>query len=60
MTDMMIILALILASAFSVSEISLAASRKIRLRQMVDEGNANAEKVLALQEHPGHFSPWCR
>ncbi|WP_378124651.1 hemolysin family protein [Chromobacterium aquaticum] len=56
MTDMMIILALILASAFfSVSEISLAASRKIRLRQMVDEGNANAEKVLALQEHPGHF-----
>lgn len=22
---------------------------------MVDEGNANAEKVLALQEHPGHF-----
>ncbi|MBO0416204.1 HlyC/CorC family transporter [Chromobacterium haemolyticum] len=56
MTDMMIILALILASAFfSVSEISLAASRKIRLRQMLDEGNDNAGKVLALQEHPGHF-----
>ena len=60
MTDMMIILALILASAFSVSEISLAASRKIRLRQMVDEGNANAEKCWPCRSIPAIFSPWCR
>ncbi|KIA81190.1 hemolysin family protein [Chromobacterium amazonense] len=47
---------LIAASAFfSVSEISLAAARKIKLRQLAEEGNANAERVLELQEQPGHF-----
>ncbi|SFP48688.1 Hemolysin, contains CBS domains [Nitrosomonas cryotolerans] len=40
---------------FSMSEIALAASRKIRLRQMSDEGDARAEKVLHLQAHPGNF-----
>ena len=47
---------LVSASAFfSVSEIALAASRKMRLRLMATEGNVQAEKVLALQEHPGNF-----
>ncbi|MDF0605216.1 hemolysin family protein [Neisseriaceae bacterium TC5R-5] len=56
MTSILLILILVLVSAFfSVSEISLAAARKLRLRQMMEEGNANAAKVLALQEHPGHF-----
>lgn len=40
---------------FSMSEIALAASRKIRLRQMSDEGDARADKVLYLQAHPGNF-----
>ncbi|MCF4009312.1 hemolysin family protein [Rheinheimera sp. UJ63] len=40
---------------FSVSEISLAASRKMRLRLLATEGDVRAEKILALQEHPGNF-----
>lgn len=40
---------------FSISEISLAASRKMRLRLLATEGDARAEKVLLLQEHPGNF-----
>ena len=54
--NVMIILCLIGASCFfSMSEISLAASRKIRLRQLADEGDTRAEKVLHLQAHPGSF-----
>lgn len=37
------------------SEIAIAASRKIKLRVMVDEGNNKAQAVLALQENPGAF-----
>ncbi|WP_302789531.1 CNNM domain-containing protein, partial [Escherichia coli] len=40
---------------FSLSEISLAASRKIKLKLMADEGNINAARVLKLQETPGIF-----
>ncbi|MFC5521232.1 hemolysin family protein [Polaromonas jejuensis] len=47
---------LIVASAFfSVSEISLAASRRLRLRQMADDGDARAERVLRVQEQPGDY-----
>ena len=47
---------LIAASAFfSVSEISLAASRRLRLRQMADEGDKQAERVLRVQEQPGDY-----
>lgn len=53
---MLLIILLVASSAFfSVSEIALAASRKMRLRLMATEGNVDAEKVLALQEHPGNF-----
>jgi len=52
----MVIAALILISAlFAMSEISIAASRKIKLRVMADEGNQRAAAVLALQEQPGAF-----
>ncbi|MEG0821339.1 MAG: hemolysin family protein [Burkholderiaceae bacterium] len=55
-TQLLLILVLICASAFfSLSEISLAAARKLRLRQLVDEGSEKAQQVLDLQEHPGHF-----
>ena len=40
---------------FSVSEISLAASRRLRLRQMADDGNLHAERVLRVQEQPGDY-----
>ncbi|MDX5363376.1 MAG: hemolysin family protein [Pseudazoarcus pumilus] len=47
---------LILVSAWlSISEIARAASRKIRLRLMAQQGSAAADEVLRLQENPGHF-----
>ena len=53
---LLIMSTLILTSAFfSMSEISLAAARKLRLRQMQSEGEHRATLVLALQEHPGNF-----
>jgi CBS domain containing-hemolysin-like protein len=54
--ELFVILLLIAVSAFfSMSEISLAASRKIKLRQMAEGGHINAQHVLALQDNPGNF-----
>ena len=54
--ELLVIVLLIAASAFfSMSEISLAASRKIKLRLMAEGGHLNAQRVLALQDSPGHF-----
>ncbi|MBN8756512.1 MULTISPECIES: hemolysin family protein [Variovorax] len=54
--SLLIILLLIALSAFfSLAEITLAASRRLRLRQMADEGDPRAEKVLRVQEQPGHY-----
>ncbi|NMF89605.1 hemolysin family protein [Aromatoleum petrolei] len=54
--QLLVIAALIALSAFfSISEISLAAARKIKLRLMADSGDLAAARVLALQENPGHF-----
>ncbi|KTL60156.1 MULTISPECIES: polyamine export protein PaeA [Photorhabdus] len=44
-----------ISAFFSLSEISLAASRRIKLKLMADEGNVNAAHVLKLQETPGMF-----
>lgn len=52
---LLILLLIAISAFFSMSEISLAASRKIKLKQMADEGNLNAEKVIKLQENPGIF-----
>lgn len=52
---LLIVLLIALSAFFSLSEISLAASRKIKLKQMADEGNLNAAMVLKLQETPGIF-----
>ncbi len=52
----LIILALIaISSFFAISEISLAAARKLKLEQLVDEGETRAITVLSLQRQPGHF-----
>lgn len=52
----LIILLLIAASAFfAISEISLAAARKLKLEQMRDDGEVRAARVLDLQRQPGHF-----
>jgi len=54
--SLLIIAALIVTSGFfSLAEISLAASRRLRLRQMADDGDARAERVLQLQAQPGHY-----
>lgn len=54
--SLVLIVLLIGASAFfSVAEISLAAARRLRLRQMADEGDARAERVMRVQEQPGHY-----
>ncbi|WP_338367232.1 hemolysin family protein [uncultured Pseudoalteromonas sp.] len=56
MGDLIGISLLILISAlFAMSEIAIAASRKIKLRVMADEGSDNAAAVLKLQENPGAF-----
>jgi CBS domain containing-hemolysin-like protein len=57
LTQSLFVIALIIAASafFSVAEISLAASRRLRLRQMADEGDMRAEKVIHIQEQPGHY-----
>ncbi|MBK5073664.1 HlyC/CorC family transporter [Budviciaceae bacterium CWB-B4] len=52
---LLIILLIAISAFFSFAEISLAASRKMRLKMMVDEGNVNAARVLELQATPGVF-----
>ncbi|MBA4341807.1 MAG: hypothetical protein C0423_06610 [Methylibium sp.] len=55
-TSLLLIAVLIAAAAFfSVAEMALAASRRLRLQQMADEGEARAARVLAVQEQPGHY-----
>lgn len=52
----LIIGALIAISAFfAISEISLAAARKLKLEQLVEEGETRARAVLDLQRQPGYF-----
>lgn len=46
---------LILNSFFSISEFSIASSRKLKLENMVLEGNKNAQKVLELSSNPNKF-----
>ncbi|TPG24177.1 hemolysin family protein [Variovorax guangxiensis] len=54
--SLLLILVLITTSAFfSLAEITLAASRRLRLRQMADEGDARADRVLRVQEQPGPY-----
>jgi CBS domain containing-hemolysin-like protein len=56
MGDLLNIGILIAVSAvFAMSEISIAAARKIKLRVMADEGNDKALAVLNLQNDPGAF-----
>jgi len=55
-TSLLLIFLLIALSAFfSTAELSLAASRRLKLRQMADEGDARADQVMAVQEQPGHY-----
>jgi putative hemolysin len=54
--DVLIILLLILLnSAFAMSEMAVVSSRKARLQQRADEGKAGARAALALANEPGEF-----
>jgi len=54
--SLLFILLLVLVSAFfSLAEIALAASRRLRLRQLADEGDVRALQVLRVQEQPGYY-----
>ncbi|RYF70316.1 MAG: HlyC/CorC family transporter [Comamonadaceae bacterium] len=54
--SLLLIAALIAASAFfSLAEITLAAARRLRLRQLADDGDLRAQKVMRIQEQPGHY-----
>lgn len=56
MTILFVLLLLVLASAFfSLAEISLAASRRLRLEMLAKDGNAAAKRILHLQDQPGHY-----
>jgi CBS domain containing-hemolysin-like protein len=46
---------IVAAAFFSIAEISLAASRRLRLRQMAEDGDARAEPVIAVQQQPGDY-----
>jgi putative hemolysin len=55
-TEIIIILAIILLNtAFVLSEISVASSRKARLQQRINEGDRRANSVLQLIENPNLF-----
>lgn len=52
---LIILLLVIVSGFFSMSEISLASARKVRLQLLEEDGDPRAKKVLALQQEPGHF-----
>ena len=52
---LIITLLISISAFFSMSEIALAAARKLRLRQLAVDGNPKAQLVLDLQQHPGNF-----
>ena len=55
-TEIIIIIAIILVNAiFVLSEMSVAASRKARLQQRINEGDRRANTVLHLLENPNLF-----
>lgn len=55
MNFFILILLIGVSSIFSMAEIALAASKKIKLKILADDGNTNAQKILNLQENPGNY-----
>ncbi len=55
LNSILVILCLIAVSAFFDIGDPLAASRKIKLKLLADDGNVNAQRVLKMQENPGTF-----
>ncbi|WP_353932855.1 hemolysin family protein [Okeanomitos corallinicola TIOX110] len=54
--EILIILGLIFANGvFSMSEMAIVSARKVRLQQLANQGNLNAQAALQLAESPNHF-----
>ncbi|MEJ6654432.1 MAG: hemolysin family protein [Pseudomonas sp.] len=54
--SLLLLAAIILGGAFlAIAEISLAAARPLKLRQMADNGNTRALRVIAVQQNPGNY-----
>ncbi len=54
--EIVIIVGLVLVNGFfAAAEISLVSARRARLRAAANRGDANAKRVLQLQEDPGKF-----
>lgn len=54
--NLLLLVLLIAASAFfSLAEISMAASRRLRLQRLKEAGDTRAATVLRTQEQPGHY-----
>jgi CBS domain containing-hemolysin-like protein len=45
----------IMMEMYQIIAANCSRSRRLRLRQMADEGDPRAEKVLRVQEQPGHY-----
>lgn len=54
-STMLIFLLILISGFFSISEISLASARRLKLEQLLKEGESRASLVLGLQTHPGIF-----
>lgn len=54
-STLLIFVLIIISGFFSISEISLAAARKLKLEQLLSHGDERAALVLNLQTHPGRF-----
>ena len=52
---LLIFMLMAISAFFSISEISLAAARKLKLEQLLGLGDLRAGLVLELQTRPGHF-----
>ena len=48
-----LLILIVLSAFFSVSEISLAAAKKLRLQTIAEEGDVRAREVMALKANPG-------
>jgi putative hemolysin len=54
--EILILLALFLANGvFAMSELAMVSSRRIRLQQLAEAGDAGARAALDLRENPGRF-----
>ena len=54
-STLLIFTLIVISGFFSISEISLAAARKLKLEQLLGNGDQRAALVLKLQAHPGRF-----